>query len=635
VRAALIALLLGALIVPVVPAAATHSPATSSPSILTSAFPDIYSNDSFAYVLSSSEAANWSCAKCPYSHLLVANPSFYAALSSSTGLPYNGSQTFSIAAQMGATTFYQNWTPTTLNGPTVPSLPSFTVNVGTYYEYTPSVVNPGTGGTWHFTGAPYLSLNSGTGEVSGTPLNTTVYTNTLTYTSSLGSWIQSWVTAPSTGVFPATLTFSGSTLGHSVTATLPTTAVAGLGEGLVWLGSHPLIGLGTGSDGYSFSYTGPWSYTLDWQSGTTTNKNLTFYGAPLSTPAVTVNGHALTEAPFLSRGYNNTTLTPPPKVTGLSVTSTSPLSITVGWSNPVGAVADNLYYGTTCGAWLKQVNLTLVTSDTVTSLAPTTTYCIAVGAVSLAGQGPLAYTNGTTDPLPKATDLVGNVYGSFVALTWGIPVGVNYTKSVVYFGTACGSWGQTFQIQWPVDDLNVSQLPGSYCVGVILYAGYYYSPTTFTNVTVSPINPPAAPVNVRATGIGSLNFTARWNVTARATSYEVLYGLICGSYPYRLAAGNHTYANVTGLSPITTYCLVVEAFNGTSGGPYSVTVMVTTNATSSPSPTPPPTPTPNPNPSPSPSVITVINLFWTGVIVLGAVVVALLVGWFNRRRRGR
>jgi len=609
------------------------TPSISSPTILTSAFPYVYSNESFAYVLQSSEAANWSCPKCPYASLLVVNPSFYASLSSS-GVPFNGSQTFSVKAQMGSTTVYQNWTPTTLKSPTISSLPSFTANIGTFYDYVPTIVNPGIGGTWSFSGAPYLTLNSGTGAVSGTPLNNTAYTNVLTYSSSLGSWAQAWVTVPSTGTFPGTLTFSGTTLGHPATATLPTTAVAGLGGGFIWLGTEPLINLGSGTDGYSFSYLAPWAYTLNWLSGSTTNKDLFFYGAPGTTPSLTVDGYSVSTGAFKGWGYNNTTLTPPPKVTALSVTPVAQLSLTVAWANPAPAIADNLYYGTTCGTWLGQENLSLVTGYNIQSLAPSTSYCVGVGAVSLAGQGPLAYDNATTLTLPPATDLVGNVYGSFVALTWSLPSSVTYTNSVVYFGSSCGTWTQTFQVRPPVDDLNVSQLAGSYCVAVALFVNSYTSALVFTNVTVAPIHPPAAPMGVAVTGITSSNFTARWNATIRATSYEVLYGSVCGAYPYRVLAGGRLYANITNLSPITTYCFVVQAFNGTNGGLYSSSVSITTLSTPKNGTTNGTTPPPNPNPNPTPApIVSVIDFFWAGVIVVGAVILSLFVAWFNRRRR--
>jgi hypothetical protein len=619
---------------------ATHSaPMATSPQILSSAPPYLFANESFAYVLSSSEAANWTCIYCPYFALLVVNPSSYASLRSSTGVPFNGSQHFAIKAQMGSATVYQNWTPKTETNTTISTLPSFTANIGVFYSYAPVVVNPGTGGSWTFTGAPYLSLNGANGRVSGTPINDTAYTNVLTYSSSKGSWTQAWVTVPDTGTFPATLSFTATTAGHPLSVTLPTSALASVGSGMVWWGSQPLMNFGTGSDGYTFSFTGPSAYVLNWQSGTTTSKTLWTYGTNNSTPTVTVNGHALSLSIFPPWGYENTTLTPPPKVTDILVVTTTPDTVRVQWSNPAAAVADNLYYGLACGVWEGQENLSLSTTYTVSSLAPSTTYCVGVGAVSLAGQGPLNYTNGTTTALPPAADLVGKVYGSFVALTWVIPSVVTYTHEQVIFDnkslTVCGFGSQSFPVTPPTADLNVSQPAGTYCVGVILYLGPYSSMTTYTNVTVAPINPPTRVLGVKATGIAASNFTVRWNSTARATSYEVLYGLSCGLYPSRVLVGNVTKANITGVAPLTTYCVVVEAFNETNGGPYSIPINVTTFGQSPSNGTSPPTPTPNPTPYPTPaSEVTVVNLFVLGAVVVGGIVVALLYQYYGNKRRG-
>lgn len=635
-------LLLAGVVLASIPAtsASTLSTAGTTPGFVSSGLPYVFANETFSLVLSTTEAANWSCVLCPYGSLLYSDPSFSAALSDT--LPWNGTHVaFSVKATMGGSPHWENWTTTVLTNSTISSLPSFSVTDGTFYAYSPTVVNPGSrGATWTFSGAPYLSLNPATGEVSGTPSNATIYTNVLTYASTLGSWTQAWVTVPTQSTFPSSLTFSAMTDAHPVTLTLPTSALASAGDNMVWLGDRPILNFGSGSDGYDLTDAGAGVYTLTWESGTTSNKTLWYFDSPGATYSASVDGHALALPVLPASGFANYTLVPPPKVTSVSVTASTSVSLTAAWTNPTmsvspGVVGDNIHYGLACGSWSGQVNLSLSTSYTITSLAPSTRYCVGVGAVSLAGQGPLNYTNGTTAVLPPATSLSEHVYGSFVALTWSIPSPDVYTAEKVYFGGTCGNWNEAFPVTPPTAELNVSQASGSYCIGVVLFAGNYGSAPAETNATVSPINPPGEVVGVKATDIESTNVTIQWNATANATSYEVLYGLVCGFYPSRLSAGNVTHVLVTGLSPITAYCFVVQAFNGTNGGPYSATLTVTTlsssptNTTSSP---PPITPPPNPSPySPPTSSVTVVNYVALSLVVVGAVIVGLV---YQRYQRG-
>jgi hypothetical protein len=71
---------------------------------------------------------------------------------------------------------------------------------------------------------------------------------------------------------------------------------------------------------------------------------------------------------------------PPGSPANLSVRQTTPDSVLLGWTNPVGGLSGNtIYYGTTCGDWV-ELYVGATTEDNVTGLASQTNYCFTVGA---------------------------------------------------------------------------------------------------------------------------------------------------------------------------------------------------------------------------------------------------------------
>lgn len=74
--------------------------------------------------------------------------------------------------------------------------------------------------------------------------------------------------------------------------------------------------------------------------------------------------------------------------------------------------------------------------------------------------------------------------------------------------------------------------------------------------------------SVFATGRGSVwTPTLRWDAVAGATSYVVYYGTSSGSYGSSVDVGNVTSSPLpAGLTPGTTYYMVVRASNGAESG---------------------------------------------------------------------
>lgn len=113
-----------------------------------------------------------------------------------------------------------------------------------------------------------------------------------------------------------------------------------------------------------------------------------------------------------SVAIDTTPVTLPPA--NLRVTSAATTSISLSWTNPVGAVTDDvIHYGTSCGSLTSTFDLGVPSATgIVTGLAMSTTYCFAVhadyGAIQTPRSGTVTGTTASVAP-PSSPPPTGNI----------------------------------------------------------------------------------------------------------------------------------------------------------------------------------------------------------------------------------
>ena len=246
--------------------------ASSTLSITSSALPVAFVGEAYTFVATSSApVSSWSIA--PIGSGLSVSYTAGSSQAVVSGTLSAGTQTFNLTAiGMSGGTYTQEWNVTTYSSPFVWSVPAFQVVSGQQYSYTPSATSTG---TWNFSGAPYLQVNSATGVLSGVATSGT-YTDSLSLTTAQGTYTQVWVTT--TGGYSGSAGFTCN--GASVNLSLSSGYAAGCSPHGVFSGEE-LIYNGTLS---AFSNTNGFSLT---PSG---NAYLYVYGAPGTVASFAVNG---------------------------------------------------------------------------------------------------------------------------------------------------------------------------------------------------------------------------------------------------------------------------------------------------------------------------------------------------------
>jgi hypothetical protein len=272
--------------------------------------------------------------------------------------------------------------------------------------------------------------------------------------------------------------------------------------------------------------------------------------------------------------------------TDLAAVPTGPTGIGLTWTNPVGAVGDNVsVYSSACASLLETIATPgAVEAYAVTGLSPSTPYCFTVDASSRGGQGPWAtpYANASTTSAPSppsAPTILGAVAGGdWIGWYWINPRGP-LVNDTLLLGTTCGSW--TWRISVGVGTYHNSSgllAHTSYCGAAEAWNATGASPASADVVAVTGSGGPAAPLNLTVTAQTSGSVSLSWRASgAGVTNYTVRYGVSCGSLSAIWAAGPSTNATVTGLSASTTYCFAVQAWVGTAGSAFSATVLGTTS----------------------------------------------------------
>ena len=267
-------------------------------------------------------------------------------------------------------------------------------------------------------------------------------------------------------------------------------------------------------------------------------------------------------------------------VIDLIVAGVTSSSAYLTWTDPPAGTFTNLTieYGTSSTSLPGHLSIgTLVSSYTVTGLAPSTTYYFEVVAwdVSIPAL-PSNLAAGTT-LFQGATDLiVSGKSTTSVSLVWtGPPPGV-FTNLTVEYGTEPGMLTQHVSVG-TADSYSVTGLNSS--------TAYYFEIAAWNgSVEGSPSNVVSAvtlflgATNLEVTGTTTTNVSLNWTDPAVGafSNLTVEYGTAADELTNRLSVGTVSSYTVTELASSVTYYFAVVAWNGSVEGSSSSIVSATT-----------------------------------------------------------
>jgi subtilase family serine protease len=285
--------------------------------------------------------------------------------------------------------------------------------------------------------------------------------------------------------------------------------------------------------------------------------------------------------------------TTPPKTTsapaapaGFTAQAASTSQVNLSWSLSTGATSYSVYELVSGQAVLLATLGSSSTSYSVTGLTAGTAYSFRVAASNSAGSNATAWAQATT-PQPTVTvsaptGVKATALSSTVAqVSWNLSAGAS--GYIVY------EWNG-FQ---PVQVANVSagttsvsisgQSPGvTESFYVQAYNATSSASSTWVSVTMPVAAAVAAPTNVTATATSTTTGTISWTASAGATGYSIYYWNGAQAVLLGSVSGSTTSANITGMSPGSTYYFYVVATNSTSraaSGWVSLTTPLTSPAT--------------------------------------------------------
>ena len=261
-----------------------------------------------------------------------------------------------------------------------------------------------------------------------------------------------------------------------------------------------------------------------------------------------------------------------------STTAPTTTTLQVTWPTTAGASAYDIRYGTTSGSYT--LTATGVTSPyTLTGLSGGTNYYLVVKARNAIGLGSSSQTAQVTQatPLAAPTGLVAASTSGNVALSWTAVSGA--TNYNVYRGTVSGSYTL----------LASAVVTNSYADSTAANGTtYFYVVKAFNGAETSASNEvttkPIASFSIASiSSPTSTSILVNWNPTSGATTYDVRYGLVSGTYTTTLTGVTSPYT-ITGLTAGTIYYVVVRA-NNTIGLGTTLTSTVSTQKTALTAPT--------------------------------------------------
>ncbi|MES2527358.1 MAG: fibronectin type III domain-containing protein [Bdellovibrionota bacterium] len=252
-------------------------------------------------------------------------------------------------------------------------------------------------------------------------------------------------------------------------------------------------------------------------------------------------------------------------ISALSALSSTSLSVT--WGAATGAATYDVRYGTASGVYM---TVTGVTSPyTLTGLTANTLYYVVVRANNAIGSG-TSYTTSemnVTTSTAAPTTLVATATTGQIDLSWVAASGA--TSYHIYRGTTSGSYTQI------ATGVTGTTFPDT---SVINGTQYYYSVRSF-NGTESVNSNEATGKSIATFTVGgttsptSTTIQVSWTNPAGGDVADVRYGTVSGTYT--TVSGVTSPYTITGLTPNTTYYVVVRARNIIGLGSSSQTAEVT------------------------------------------------------------
>jgi len=350
------------------------------------------------------------------------------------------------------------------------------------------------------------------------------------------------------------------------------------------------------------------SFTLNWNSSTdniavsgyTIYKNGTSIGtsptSSFSVTGLTANtAYSMTVSAQDSAGNSSaqsaafsasTDITAPSAPTGLAYNSLTTTSFQLTWAastDNVGVVAYDVYKG---GAFVAS---TATLSMNITGLTASTGYSMTVksrdGAGNVTASSPLSVTTlaaDTTAPsVPTGLNATSRTTSSFT-LNWAASTdNVGVTGYTIYKNGA--SIGTSSTTSFSVTGLTVNTAY-SMTVSAKDAAGNNSAPSAALSVSTD-INAPSPPTALAASGLTTNSFLLTWTASTDNVGV-VAYDVYANGASLGYVAG--TSMSITGLSPSTTYTMVVNARDAAGNITPSASQPVTTLA---PDTTPPSVPT--------------------------------------------
>jgi fibronectin type 3 domain-containing protein len=399
-------------------------------------------------------------------------------------------------------------------------------------------------------------------------------------TYSAGTITYGWVSSPLATPVPGQVT--------GVTAATITYSTIGLS----WSSSS--------SGGAATSYTVQYRITgtSTWTSQAALNTGTTIAGLAAATSydiqiiAGNASGNGSPSALLITMTAAAPTITPG-QVVGLAAVNASATTMGLSWmapssGGPVGSFTV-LYRVTGLSSWITFATGVTGTTETVTSLSPSTGYDFSVYAVNSAGSGlqSAIASNATLVAVPGTPGVLtaGTVAQTSVPVSWNAPSsgGAVVTYVVQYRLTNSGAWTQQAGITTTSYTIT-GLLPGTqYDVEVAaVNAGGTSAFTATTNATTL-IASPGAPTGLAigsstaptsTTAVQALSWTAGSGGTP--TSYNLRYSAH-GANAWTTVSGiTGTSTTVTGLNANTSYDYEVEAVNAGGTSAWSIVATAST-----------------------------------------------------------
>jgi fibronectin type 3 domain-containing protein len=266
----------------------------------------------------------------------------------------------------------------------------------------------------------------------------------------------------------------------------------------------------------------------------------------------------------------------PPAAPANFVATAGSGQVTLAWSPSDGASSYIVRRSTVSGGPYVAIKSALVGTSYVDQGLADGTYYYVVQAANKGGvssySAEASATLGTTPNAPTGVSASGG--NGYVNLTWIASAGAtsyNVLRSTVSGGPYAPAGSGIASTSYT--DLGLTDGTTYYYVVLAVNAGGT-SPNS-TQVSATPIAPPAAPTNVVVTA-GSGQVTLTWAASETATSYIVRRSTVSGGPYVAIKSGlvATTYVD-QGLTSGTTYYYVVQAANKGGVSPYSAQVSAT------------------------------------------------------------